>query len=160
MTIAIAALVALIVIPNFSGVVQRNRHSSALRRIVSDVREARSNAVSTGWEYRVIGYDTNDSGSRSNQYRMLGRRSTSVAWPAEEVAPFSDAVRVAGAWVDIASEYHGVGLDTGANRFEVTFDPRGASPDAGTSFNPLKVTGYDGMQTKVSVSASGGIRIE
>ena len=58
--IALGAIVITIAVPGFTETVRRTRHGSAVRRVVSDLREARSEAIATGWEYRVVGYDIGD----------------------------------------------------------------------------------------------------
>jgi type IV fimbrial biogenesis protein FimT len=158
--IALGTLIMALAVPSFVEILAKSRHGSAVRRLVTDVREARSQAITTGWEYRVIGYDAGASSSRHNQYRVLARRSTAVDWPDEDVEPFASETQIAGRWVDLASDYPGVGVDASATRFEVTFDSRGTAPDAEDAFNPLRLVADDGLSSSLTVSVVGGIRVE
>jgi prepilin-type N-terminal cleavage/methylation domain-containing protein len=158
--VALGAILAAMAAPGFVEMVRRGRQFSAVRRVVSDLRDARSRAISTGWEYRVVGYDADTTGDRPNQYRVLARRSTAVAWPGEEDAPFQSDTQLAARWVDVAAEYPGVRFDSEDTRFELTFDSRGTAADASDDFNPLRVIGHDGLESSLTVSVVGGIRAE
>ncbi len=157
---AVGSVVIMIAVPALNEVVRRARHGAAVRRVLDDVREARSRAIRTGWEYRLVGYDSDETGARRNQYRILARQSTAVAWPGEEDAPFESSTQLALSWIDVASEYPGIDFDSTSARFQLTFDPRGTAPDASTSFNPLHVRGPDGLDVSLTVSVVGGARVE
>jgi prepilin-type N-terminal cleavage/methylation domain-containing protein len=154
--LVIVALLAAIAVPGFSAVLQRSRLDAATRQIVSDFRESRSRAISTGWEYRVVGWDADDSGSSANRYRVFARRPP-AAWPADDVAPFENGTQLAGQWVNIASRFPGVEMHADSSRFFVTIDSRGRA--SGTSFNSLELVGHDGVTNSVTVSAVGSVRI-
>ena len=158
--LAIGAMVIVVGVPTLSEVVRRSRHGSAVRKVLSDVRDARARAIATGWEYRVVGYDSDELGTRRNQYRTLARRSSAVAWPDEEVAPFLSNTQMASRWVDVAASYTGISLDTTGPRFEVTFDSRGTAPGAAADFNPLRVKGSGGLEASLTISVVGGARAE
>ncbi len=157
---ALGAIVLAVAVPSFDAVLDRMRLNTAMRQVLSDVREARSQAISMGWEYRIVGYDTDATVARRNQYRVFARRSAAVDWPDEDVVPFVSDTTRAGAWVDVGSAYPGVEMDAGQTRFVLTFDARGTAPGAAAAFNPLRLTGEDGMETSVSVSVVGGLEVQ
>ncbi len=158
-SVALGAIVLAVAVPAFDEILDRMRLNTAVRHVISDLREARSQAISMGWQYRIVGYDK-DSGAFRNQYRMLARRSAGVDWPDEDVAPFEDATRRASAWFDVGAAFGGVELDANGSRFELTFDARGTAPGAAAGFNPLVLTGDNGMQNTVTVSVVGGIEVQ
>ncbi len=155
--LTILAMLALIGFPTFVQTIERSRHGSAVRHALSDFREARSQAISTGWQFRVVGFDTN-GGSLSNRYRVFGRSSTSVSWPLDNAAPFQSSTALATPWVEVAEKYYGIGLDASSTRFELTFDSRGAA--VATGFSPLRVFGADGIETNFTVSPGGKVKIQ
>src|SRR6185295_1181769 len=112
------------------------------------------------WEYRVVGYTTKSTGLHASQYRVLGRQSSAVAWPAENAAPFASDTQRAKGWVDVGSQYPGVLLDGPDADFLVTFDSRGTAAGAGATFNPVQVLGKNGLTTSITVSVVGGIRAD
>lgn len=157
--LTVGAIAVAIVIPGFSNVLRRSRLDAAVRQVVLDVREARARAVSTGWEYRVVGYGNDeDDADLRNQYRLLARRSSVVDWPAEDSVSFESATQLAENWIDLQGRFPGVTLGTADPRFELTFDARG-SATAG-EFNPLTITGHDDEEKSLTVSVVGSIRIE
>jgi type II secretory pathway pseudopilin PulG len=158
--IALVGILMAFAMPAFVEIFDRMHHDAAVRRITSDVREARSQAISMGWEYRVIGYRADAVNVRKNQYRVLARRSSAVSWPAENAATFASDTQRAGSWVDITEDYPGVDLDADVTRFQVTFDSRGAAPGAPAEFNPVRLIHHKGLETALTVSVIGGIRVE
>ena len=156
---AIGALIILAGSTALGEAVRHARHGAAARQVLSDLRDARARAIATGWEYQVVGYDGDETGSRRNQYRVLARRSTAVAWPDEESAPFQSDTQMASRWIDVGTGYPGIDFDTSDPRFELTFTARGAAPGAG-DFNPLRILGPGGLEAVLTVSLVGGTRLE
>ena len=158
--IAIGAILIAVAIPSFLEIVRKGRHGSAVRRVVSDLREIRSDAISTGWEYRIVGYTAAEDGDRRNQYRIFARRSSSTGWPDEEVAPLQTATQMASRWISLEDEYPGVEFEQDSDRFEVTFTSRGSAPGASSTFNPLHLVDDKGHDIQLNVSIAGAIRVE
>jgi prepilin-type N-terminal cleavage/methylation domain-containing protein len=156
--LTIGGFILALALPAFMTTVRRSRLAAAARQVATDLREARSQAITSGWEYRLVGYDATSS-TRRNQYRCLGRSSAAGAWPDIDSAPFRSTTQYASAWTDIGSAFPGVGLQSADAGFEVTFDARGAAPAADDDFNPLTVSGTIGSAT-VTVAMSGSIRID
>jgi prepilin-type N-terminal cleavage/methylation domain-containing protein len=155
--VTIGGLIVLAGVPAMTNLVQRSRLDTATRELLSDVREARSRAITTGWEFSVIGFHATTGGSWRNQYRLIGRRSGAVAWPDTDDAPFSSATQFAGAWVDLTSRHSGVSLQPSATSFTLTFGPRG-TPTSTSGFAPL-VVANDNATRSLTVSTSGAVRI-
>ncbi len=160
--LAMATLVLIVLlgiaIPAFYSMLQRSQLDAAVRQVTSDVREARSRATLAGWQFRLVGFE-NDSGSPfKNQYRLVGRSTTAVAWPADTVATFTSATQMAGDWIDVNRLYPRVKLDTSdaANRFWVSFNAQGAAFEV-NSF-PLQVGHQSGQKQCLSVTGAGSIR--
>ena len=167
LVIAMMVLVILsaIAIPAFQALLQRSQLDAAVRQIMSDVREVQSRATLTSWQYQLVGYE-NDSGSPyKNQYRVIGRSSSAVAWPVDTVATFNfptpaaGATQMAGNWVDVNKLYPDVKLDTAdaTTRFWVSYDSRGAAFQI-NSF-PLNLSHKSGQKQCLGVTAAGSIRM-
>jgi prepilin-type N-terminal cleavage/methylation domain-containing protein len=157
--LALGGLVMLIAVPGLWGILHRSRLDAAVRTVVADLHDARSRAITSGWEYRIVGFDSGSTTNR-NRYRVLGRSTTSVSWPADTAAPMLSSTQYAGSWVRLDSMYPGVNLDYTLPRFEVTFDSRGTAGGAAGTFNPLRLIGRDGDQAQVQVSVVGGIMVQ
>jgi prepilin-type N-terminal cleavage/methylation domain-containing protein len=157
--LALGGLIMLVAVPGLWNILHRSRLDAAVRHVVADLHDARSRAITTGWEYRIVGFDTGSVTNR-NQYRLLGRATGSVSWPADTSAPLISSTQYAGSWVSLESMYRGVNLDYTAPRFEITFDSRGTAGAAAATFNPLRVVGRDGDQAQIRVSVVGGITVQ
>jgi hypothetical protein len=70
------------------------------------------------------------------------------------------STQYAGSWVRLDAMFPGVNMDYSTARFAVTFDSRGTSGDAATTFNPVVVTGKDGKQATLRVTTVGAIRVQ
>jgi prepilin-type N-terminal cleavage/methylation domain-containing protein len=156
------AIIAGIAIPSFLAFTQRSKLDAAVRQIVEDVREARSRASLRGWQYRIYGFNYGAASAYKNQYRLMGRSSSAVAWPAETANPFQTATQMAGVWTNMNTTYPGVRINPadGTLHFWVAFDARGVAIDVDDSFRPLQVTHQTGGTMSVSVTTAGGVRIQ
>lgn len=158
-TMMVLVILSAIAIPAFQGVLQRSQLDAAVRQIMSDVREAQSRATLTAWQYQLVGYD-NDSGSLyKNQYRVIGRSSSAVAWPVDTVNTFTSATQMAGNWTNVNTMFPDVKLDTAdaTAKFYVSYDSRGVAFQI-TSF-PLNVGHTSGQKQCLGVTAAGSIRM-
>ncbi len=156
------AIVAGLAIPSFLTYTQRSKLDAAVRQIVEDVRQARSRATLEGWQYRIYGFNYGAGSAYKNQYRLMGRSSAGVAWPADTANPFQTATQMAGVWTNVNTTYPGVRINPadGTDHFWVAFDARGIAFDVDDSFNPLRVTHQTGGTKSVSVTTAGSIRIQ
>jgi prepilin-type N-terminal cleavage/methylation domain-containing protein len=160
--VVMMAIIAGLTIPSFLGFMQRSRLDAAVGQIVEHVREARSRATMTGWQYKVLGFNYGGGNALKNQYRLMARSSPAVAWPGDTVAPFQSATQMAGVWVNFNNTYPGVRVnpqDT-SPRFWVAFDARGVAFDIDPSFQPLQVTYQTGGTKTVTVTTAGSVRIQ
>jgi len=167
LVIAMMVMVILlaVAIPAFMALLQRSQLDAAVRQVMSDVREAQSRATLTGWQYRLIGFDIDSGDTHKNQYRVVGRSSSAVAWPIETVAAFNSptpppgATQMAGNWVDVNRMFPDVKLDTSdaTTRFWVSYDSRGVAFEM-NSF-PLNLSHKSGQKQCLGVTAAGSIRV-
>jgi hypothetical protein len=162
--LALGAITLTISVLALSNTLRGSRVEAAAQHVVNDLREARSQAILRGWEYRVMGYNAGTSNARENQYRVLARRSSSASWPADSSAPFSSATQFAGEWIEVDGRYPGVRVTTtGASppdQFGVTFDSRGAATELGGNFSPFEIAGDSGASKVLRVSPTGQVSVQ
>jgi type II secretory pathway pseudopilin PulG len=158
--IMVLTFLLALAIPAFYSMLRRSQLDAAARQLVSDLREAQSKATLTGWQYRLVGFDINNTGTFKNQYRLVGRSSSAVAWPADTSPTFTSATQMANPWINVNTVYPGVRLDTSdaTDRFFVSFDARGAAFEI-NSF-PLQVLHESGAKQCVGVTTAGNIRTQ
>lgn len=170
--ISAAALAAILVgaaLPLMMNSVENARFNAAVQQIAGDTWLARSKAVSSGWQYRIRGRDRR-GGANASQYRIEGRRTSAIAWPAETDLAGMTADVFVGSWIRIAAIYTGIQLDNsaaGANPpIYAGFDPSGKLCTPLTQcFNgvsPLTITKDSTGQTQqIWISpATGHVRIQ
>jgi len=156
----VVIVLALVTAPPLVEVVRNSRLTGAARQIAVDVRQARSQAVGTGWQYRLIGFSAGASDSRRNHYRVMSRTSAAVAWPSISVAPSVGSTLVVGDWVDVGALFHGIEINPDdSGQFALTFGTRGNPTEVSLNFSPLRITGEVGRKS-VRVSTLGSVRVE
>ncbi len=156
---ALTAIVAGAALPIMMTSVDNARFNAAVQQIAGDMRLARSKAVSQGWEYRISGWDRR-GGVNANQYRIEGRRTTAIAWPAAIDPVGQTADQYVGPWIRIGASFPGIQLDNS-----------GPNPPMYAGFNssgrlctsPPVIECYDGMNpltiTKDSIGQTRQVRI-
>jgi Tfp pilus assembly protein FimT len=72
---SIMATLSMMAIPVFNTTMSNSKLDGAARQLMSDVREARSRAVTTGWRFRIVANDSTVTGTYRNQYRIEGKSS-------------------------------------------------------------------------------------
>ena len=163
-TLSIAIIITAAILPGFVGLMRTYRRDGAVEQIAGDIRKARSKAIATGWQYRVMGFNQGWSSSSiyKNQYRIMARRSTADGWPADTVDPMSSATQMASPWIDVSKIYPGVRLnptDT-SQHFSVAFDSRGVRIEVDSSLDPLVIVPQAGPSKTVRVSAVGSALVQ
>jgi type II secretory pathway pseudopilin PulG len=162
--VSVGAIMMAAVLPGFMNMMKTYRRDAAVEQVAGDIRKARAQAIATGWQYELMGYNQGYSGTSTykNQYRIMARRTTADGWPADTVAPMKSATQYAGPWIDIGKSYPGVKLnptDT-SQHFSVSFDSRGVRIAVDTSFDPLVVVPQSGTSKSIRVSAVGSASIQ
>jgi prepilin-type N-terminal cleavage/methylation domain-containing protein len=162
--LSIGAILMAAIMPGFLGMMKTYRRDAAVEKVAGDVRKARAQAIATGWQYRIMGFNQGwpSSSIYKNQYRIMARRSSADGWPADTVAPMSTATQYAGPWIDITRTFPGVKLnptDT-TQHFAVAFDSRGVRIELDTSFDPLVIVPQSGPSKSMRVSAVGSALIQ
>jgi Tfp pilus assembly protein FimT len=163
--VGIIIVLTAIGLPFFTTMMQNSRLDAGTRQIAQDIREARSKATQTGWDYKIVGFNVGGSSTYKNQYRLLGRK-TGVAWPADTgpnfnfPSPPAGATQMAGPWINFNQLYQGVSLNPSVSTqsFYVSFNSRGAVFES-MSF-PLTITLQSGGSRQVTVTSIGGVRTQ
>jgi type II secretory pathway pseudopilin PulG len=161
--VGIFMIVASVVFPKFTKLIYSYRRDAAMQQLAGDTRRARTEAIRTGWQYRIFGFNHTSTSAFKNQYRLMARSSGAVAWPADSVAAFTSTTQMAGQWVNIPSRYPGVRLNPsdGTERFWVAFDSRGVRIELDDSFDPLYVVHQtESFQRQVDVTAVGSVKTQ
>ena len=159
---AIFMIVASIVFPKFTRLIHNYRRDAAMQQIAGDTRRARTEAIRTGWQYRIFGFNSGASSPYKNQYRFQARSSGAISWPSDTAAAFSSSTQMAGQWIDIGTRFPGVRVNPsdGTERFWVAFDSRGVRIELDDSFDPLYVSIQASMARQVDVTAVGSVKTQ
>lgn len=159
--VTLGAILTAMAMPRLSSMMDGYRRDAAVRQLVGDVRKARMEAIRTGWQYRIYGFNTGATSSYKNQYRLMGRSSGAISWPSDTATPFQSATQMAGRWVDIPNMYRGITLNPGdgTDHFWVSFDSRGVRIES-DSFDPMVLRNTPGSTKSVTVGAAGTVRIQ
>ena len=172
MGIVILSVLAAIAIPAFYTMLQRSQLDAGVRQVMSDVREAQSRATLTGWQVRLIGFNYSSTDAKKNQYRLVARSSSAVAWPVATVDPFGSVgagTQMAGTWFDVNKQYPGVRFNpaSASPNFYVSFDSRGVAFEwnAGIGVCGLPPCWMDivhdsGAKKQLSVTTAGSVRVQ
>ena len=150
--VAVLAIIVAVGLPNVMSALQRARSRGAADLISTAMRDARSRAIATGWQFRVFGFNA-ASGTLPNQFRIEGRSSPALAWPASNVpGPLSSSTRSADPWFVMAKEYPGVRLNAG---------DAGACPDplGGGAYSFCIAYTSQGLMTTSYQGAGGGLQV-
>ena len=162
--VSVGAILMVAVLPGFMGLMRSYRRDAAVEQVAGDVRKARAQAIATGWQYEVMGFNYGWSGTSTfkNQYRIMARRTTADGWPADTVAPFKSTTQYASPWIDVGRSYPGVKLNPtdASQHFSVAFDSRGVRIALDTSFDPLVVVPQTGISKSIRISAVGTATIQ
>lgn len=163
MALALGALVVLVSVPAFRYMIRSSRLHAAARQAVSDLREARAQAIATGWECKIVGFGNTSGLANKNQYRIMARLTSAVAWPSDTSPILKSSTQRVEPWTDVPSAFPGVQLDPGGSstndRFEVVFDSRGSATTSTNDFSPFRLIG-DGKPASITISSAGGITLQ
>lgn len=158
--LAIAGLILLIAVPAFTTVLDRSRLDIVTRQMANELRTARSKAITTGWEYKVIGFGSASTNAMRNRYRLLGRRTSAVAWPLDTDGPFTSTTQFAGPWSALSIDASNLQLLPGGSgadaRFEITFNALGGINASTGDFAPFQVRVKNDVAS-IRVSVVGGV---
>lgn len=170
--LVVMVLVAILVgsgLPVLMTSVESARFNAAVRQVAGDVRLARSKAVTTRWEYRIRGRDRR-GGANANRYRVEGRRTPAIAWPAEAATLQQTADLFVGRWISLTATYPGIQLDNSGIGSDpplyAGFDASGGVCTPLTQcfdgVSPLRITkDSTGQMRQIWISpATGNVRIQ
>ena len=161
--IALLAM-GMMIVPSMSETIDRQRAAGVTRQLASQVRLAQTRAVTTGWEYRVVGFPAAATNGRANQYRLIGRSTSASPWISALSGQADSATQYAGPWINLSIDTPGIDLNpaqVGGDAFWVTFGPRGAVLDR-SNFTPMSVATADpdGKSWTMTVSTAGKVTIQ
>ena len=162
LAIAIASVIMGALLPRFTTIVRTFRRDGVTDQIAADVRKVRAQSISTGWQYRIIGFSSGSTNANKGQYRMMGRSSSAIAWPADNAAQLKTATQMAGPWVDIRTMFPGVSLNPAntATHFSVAFDSRGVRIELDATFDPLVIQSQTGSSKSLRITPVGNVEIQ
>ena len=163
--VGILSVMTIAALPFFTAMMRNSQVDGAARQLAGDVREARSLATRTGWQYRIVGFNAGGGQPKINQYHLVGRSSTGVAWPADAADPFQSATQMAGTWINFTRLYPNVSLNpsVGNPSFYVSFGSEGTTIDMNPTTTPwMSITQSSGSSTtrQLRITWSGGVRIQ
>jgi Tfp pilus assembly protein FimT len=162
--VGILIVMTMVGLPFFTAMMRNSRLDAGTRQIAQDIREARSKATQTGWEYKIVGFNAGGSSTYKNQYRLVGRK-TGVAWPADTGPDLQTSTQMAGPWINFNRDYPGVSLIPASSSasFYVSFKSNGATFENsgfGLFPNGLNVVLQGGGSRQVMVTSIGSVRIQ
>jgi len=165
LTLVVGSLAVLsgISVPMMSGVMQRSYNTGAVDALGSAIRDARMRAIATGWQYRVVAFDS--SGAVPNAFRIEGMDpTTGGAWPA---ATDTNPPAFSGS-NQVYEPYNGLDRDfgqaqirvpAGGATFTVTFDSRGQQAAACVPVGCQVQVASKAGTSMVTVSQAGAVQI-
>jgi type II secretory pathway pseudopilin PulG len=160
---SIMATLSMMAIPVFNTTMSNSKLDGAARQLMSDVREARSRAVTTGWRFRIVANDSTVTGTYRNQYRIEGKSSgacDNTGWPAETWGVTSSSTIWVGPWVDLNTQYPEIALSPmgGSGTFSVCFDGKGIAAFPG-GLSGVQVSSRSGVTRSIQISTAGSVQI-
>jgi Tfp pilus assembly protein FimT len=163
LVMALIAVLAGITIPLFSLAVSRARTRGVAEALGAAIRDARTRAVSTGWNYQVVAFDAN--GAVPNAFRIEGMNpATGGVWPAATATPaaaFYGSNQMYEPYLNLVQEFGAaqIQIPGGGNTFTVTFDSSGQQilPCIPVTCQVQVTSG--GRTATITVSAAGAVLI-
>lgn len=143
--VAMLAVLATVSLPIFAATLKNARLSGAVRQLASDIRSARSLAVSKGGFYGVH--------TDGNRYRIQSS-SDVTTWTSPTVITN---------WQDLSTQFVGVTIQSVGNGDPIggpIFNPIGASVDSANIVRSVNITLADDSATKViQVNPAGNVKM-
>ena len=156
--VTMLAILATVSLPIFAATFKSARLSGAVRQLASDIRSARSLAVSKGGYYRLQ--------TSNNSYRVEHCNPctppVSVSWPASS-AQMGASADVISNWQDLSSLYGGITIQSVSTVDGAIFNSTGASVGPGNyPVTPRSVTitlADDSAPKVIQVSPAGNVKM-
>lgn len=143
--VAMFAILATVSLPIFAATFKNARHSAAVRQLASDIRSARSLAISKGGFYGIH--------TDGNRYRIESS-SDVTTWTSPTVITN---------WQDLSTQFIGVTIQSvgnGAPNGGPIFNTMGASVDSNNIVRSVNITLADDSATKIiQVSPAGNVKL-
>jgi len=162
--VGIIIVLVMAAMPSFTLMMKNSQLDAAARQIATDLRDARSLATQTGWQYRLVGFNAGGGQAKKNQYHLVGRSSSGIAWPADAADPFQSATQMAGDWIDFTRLYKNVNLNSSVTNpsFYVSFASTGAALEFNPTAAPWMTITQSGATTsrQLSITWAGNVKIQ
>jgi hypothetical protein len=167
---AALGLIAAVSVPMFAETFRVSRFDGAARQLVSDIRHARSLALSRGGFYGVHSGRDPSLGDPNlvNSYR-IEYSPDGVTWPAASATMTTNPTTVISNWLDLAAQFRGVVVQSVVDGSSVPvggpiFDAMGASVDSRLAPRPLRtvtitLADASGATKTILVSPSGNVKM-
>ncbi len=163
--VVLALVVAGVATPSLINNIQRYRLRGGADRVMTDLRELQSLAMTTGARHRLTVSDCTTGPSPCKRYRM--EKQVAGAWPASTAGSGGP---VLSEWVDLQGLYTGVRISavqdnsSGSSVDSVVYDPRGISVTSASPYSPMNVTvtitHTSGQVRRVLVRTAGSVRMQ
>lgn len=150
-------------LPFFTSMMKSSRLDAGTRQLAGDVRDARALATQSGWQYQIVGFNAGGGSTYKNQYRLLGRSSSAVAWPANTGPNIQTSTQMAGQWVNFNQLYSDVSLNPliGTTSFYVSFNSQGVAFEWTPSSDPwMTLTSQSGGSRYLRITSAGSVKIQ
>jgi Tfp pilus assembly protein FimT len=157
LVVAMIAVIAAMSMPFITGAVLRARANGAAEVLATAIRDARTRAVTTGYQYRVSAYD--GTGAVPNAFRIEGSADGGATWPATgtvttPAGPLNDA------YTDLAKGFGNAQVQVAGGTFRVALDSRGQRVGACVPATCVVQVTTPGRTATVTVTQAGGVRIQ
>lgn len=159
------AVLAAATFPLMAGAMQRARARGAAETLAAAIRDARTRAIATGWQYRVVAFDV--GGAVPNAVRIEGIDPSAPGpppWPlATATIPpaFYGPTQVYEPYEHLARTFGGtqVEIPGGGSAFAVTFDSRGQWAVPCVPVGCQVQVNTHGRQATITVSQAGTVLV-
>jgi prepilin-type N-terminal cleavage/methylation domain-containing protein len=162
LVVALVALIAGISLPMLASAMQRARANGATEVLAAAIRDARARAVTSGWQYQVVAYDS--GGAVPNAFRMQGfdPANGGVAPPAGTATdpPFYGSNQMYEAYTPLAKAFGNAQIQVAGGTFRVTFDSRGQQVGACVPATCVVQVNTPSRTATLTVTTAGGVRLQ
>ncbi len=161
--VGMLAIITAVSFPSFAESLRRSRLSGSARQLASDIRYARSLAVSRGSFYGLhLGRDDAAVGAAyKNSYRTESS-TDGTTWPDDDAVMGGDPTVITN-WQDVPRSFTDVTVQSVGGIGGPIFNAMGASVDPWNGMSPRSVTitlaDASGASTVIQVSPAGNVRM-
>ncbi len=160
--VAIFGIIAAISLPLIAGAMDRARGNGAAEVLAGAVRDARTRAIATGFQYRVRAYSS--AGAVPNAFRIEGWDAVNGGVPPAAGTATTPAYygsnQTYTAYTTMAQDFGTAQIQVTGGTFSVTFDSRGQQFGACVPVGCTVQVTTSSRQANITVMQSGSVRIQ